>query len=68
MRKIIAAPIVAGLIGMAALAAPLAETPTTSDVNGGSISVTAPTDSVSLGSTPSARVHITSLASLARSA
>lgn len=52
MRKVIAAPIVAGLIGFAALAAPLAahaaDTPTTFDVNGGAISITVPTTSVAL--------------------
>ncbi len=52
MRKIIATPIVAGLIGMAALAAPLAahaaDTPTTFQVNGGLLSITVPTSSVAL--------------------
>jgi hypothetical protein len=54
MRKIIAAPIVAGLIGFAALAAPLAahaaDTPVTFAVDGGSLSVSAPTANVPLGS------------------
>lgn len=53
MRKVIAAPILAGLIGMAALAAPLAahaaDTPTTFEVTGGSLSISAPTGSVDLG-------------------
>lgn len=46
MRKTIAAPIVAGLIGMAALAAPLAAhadtTPSTFTITGGSLSITVP--------------------------
>ena len=56
MRKIIAAPIVAGLIGFAALAAPLAAhaagTPTTFDLQGGTLSITVPdgsTTAIDLG-------------------
>jgi hypothetical protein len=51
MRKVIATPIVAGLIGFAALAAPLAahaDTPTTFQVNGGNLTITSPTSSVAL--------------------
>ncbi len=51
MRKIIATPIVVGLIGMAALAVPVAahaDTPTTFEVTGGELTITAPTSSVAL--------------------